>query len=112
MTLALSLRAQGADPMVGPGDIDAVREPVEHRNRLPAHPRHPYAAVRARRAREAGNRVGGHGGTGAGPLTAFAEDGTAAFAECRAGGVTAWGTGTGPSAALCAVPSAVNRAAR
>ncbi len=42
----------------------------------------------------------------------FTEDGTAAFAECRVGGVTAWGAGTGPSAAVHAVLSAVNRAVR
>lgn len=266
VTLALNLYAQGVDPMVDLGDIDAVRETVEHCNRLPVHPRHPYAgelvhtafsgthqdaigkglAEHARRAREsgvpkaqapwsvpylpidpadvgrsyeavirvnsqsgkggvayllrthhgidlparmradfarvvqeatddsgreatpkelyelfratyltdgaavrlhdwsvreeapgvhrfvctleAGDRVGDHEGTGAGPLTAFVdalagagvavevvdftEDGTAAFAECRVGGVTAWGAGTGPSAAVHAVLSAVNRAVR
>ncbi|MGW5496723.1 2-isopropylmalate synthase [Streptomyces olivaceoviridis] len=266
VTLALNLYAQGVDPMVDLGDIDAVRETVEHCNRLPVHPRHPYAgelvhtafsgthqdaigkglAEHARRAREsgvpedqapwsvpylpidpadvgrsyeavirvnsqsgkggvayllrthhgidlparmradfarvvqeatddsgreatpkelyelfratyltdgaavrlhdwsvreeapgvhrfvctleAGDRVGDHEGTGAGPLTAFVDalagagvavevvdftqDGTAAFAECRVGGVTAWGAGTGPSAAVHAVLSAVNRAVR
>ncbi|AEY91816.1 2-isopropylmalate synthase [Streptomyces hygroscopicus subsp. jinggangensis 5008] len=266
VTLALNLYAQGVDPMVDLGDIDAVRETVEHCNRLPVHPRHPYAgelvhtafsgthqdaigkglAEHARRAREsgvpkaqapwsvpylpidpadvgrsyeavirvnsqsgkggvayllrthhgidlparmradfarvvqeatddsgreatpkelyelfratyltdgaavrlhdwsvreeapgvhrfvctleAGDRVGDHEGTGAGPLTAFVdalagagvavevvdftEDATAAFAECRVGGVTAWGAGTGPSAAVHAVLSAVNRAVR
>ncbi|MEU6597401.1 2-isopropylmalate synthase [Streptomyces flaveolus] len=266
VTLALNLYAQGVDPMVDLGDIDAVRETVEHCNRLPVHPRHPYAgelvhtafsgthqdaigkglAEHARRAREsgvpeaqapwsvpylpidpadvgrsyeavirvnsqsgkggvayllrthhgidlparmrpdfarvvqeatddsgreatpkelyelfratyltdgaavrlhdwsvhepapgvhrfvctleAGDRVGDHEGTGAGSLTAFVdalagagvavevldhtEDGTAAFAECRVGGVTAWGAGTGPSAAVHAVLSAVNRALR
>ncbi|MER6685522.1 2-isopropylmalate synthase [Streptomyces olivaceoviridis] len=266
VTLALNLYAQGVDPMVDLGDIDAVRETVEHCNRLPVHPRHPYAgelvhtafsgthqdaigkglAEHARRAREsgvpedqapwsvpylpidpadvgrsyeavirvnsqsgkggvayllrthhgidlparmradfarvvqeatddsgreatpkelyelfratyltdgaavrlhdwsvreeapgvhrfvctleAGDRVGDHEGTGAGPLTAFVdalagagvavevvdftEDGTAAFAECRVGGVTAWGAGTGPSAAVHAVLSAVNRVVR
>ncbi|MEU9481412.1 2-isopropylmalate synthase [Streptomyces sp. NPDC048191] len=75
---------------------------------------------------EAGDRVGDFEGTGAGALTAFvdalsgagfavdvldfSEDGTAAFAECRVDGVTAWGAGTGPSAAVQAVLSAVNRA--
>ncbi|WBO63746.1 2-isopropylmalate synthase [Streptomyces camelliae] len=43
VTLALNLFAQGVDPMVDLGDIDAVRETVEHCNRLPVHPRHPYA---------------------------------------------------------------------
>ncbi|WP_225823007.1 2-isopropylmalate synthase [Streptomyces naphthomycinicus] len=263
VTLALNLFAQGVDPMVDLGDIDAVRETVEYCNRLPVHPRHPYAgelvhtafsgthqdaiskglAHHARRAAESGvpereapwavpylpvdpgdlgrsyeavirvnsqsgkggvayllrehtgidlpsgmrpefarivqeatddsgreatpkelselfrsvysaegavrlhtwsahevapgvhrfvgtlesgGRVGDHEGTGAGPVTAFAdalagaghavdvldftEDGTAAFARCRVGGVTAWGAATGPSAAVLAVLSAVNRA--
>ncbi|MEU9456381.1 2-isopropylmalate synthase [Streptomyces sp. NPDC048277] len=43
VTLALNLFAQGVDPMVDFGDIDAVRETVEECNRLPVHPRHPYA---------------------------------------------------------------------
>ncbi|MEV0641162.1 2-isopropylmalate synthase [Streptomyces sp. NPDC050619] len=43
VTLALNLYAQGVDPMLDFGDIDAVRETVEHCNRLPVHPRHPYA---------------------------------------------------------------------
>ncbi|MFE2260769.1 2-isopropylmalate synthase [Streptomyces griseosporeus] len=43
VTLALNLYAQGVDPMVDFGDIDAVRETAEHCNRLPVHPRHPYA---------------------------------------------------------------------
>ncbi|MET8685941.1 2-isopropylmalate synthase [Streptomyces sp. NPDC004732] len=43
VTLALNLYAQGVDPMVDFSDIDAVREVVEHCNRLPVHPRHPYA---------------------------------------------------------------------
>ncbi|MGV4986026.1 2-isopropylmalate synthase [Streptomyces sp. NRAIS4] len=263
VTLALNLFAQGIDPMVDFRDLDAVRETVEHCNRLPVHPRHPYAgdlvhtafsgthqdaiskglAHRARRAAEsgvperqapwavpylpidpadvgrsyeavirvnsqsgkggvayllrahhgidlpprmrpdfsrvvqaatdesgreatpkelyelfratyltegavrlhswstheeapgvhrvvcaleAGDRVGDYEGTGAGQLTAFvnalagagftvdvldfSEDGTAAFAECRVDGVTAWGAGTGPSAAVQAVLCAVNRA--
>ncbi|WP_330307431.1 MULTISPECIES: 2-isopropylmalate synthase [unclassified Streptomyces] len=42
VTLALNLYAQGVDPMVDFSDIDAVRETVEHCNRLPVHPRHPY----------------------------------------------------------------------
>ncbi|TGB10811.1 2-isopropylmalate synthase [Streptomyces sp. MZ04] len=42
VTLALNLHAQGVDPMVDLSDIDAVREVVEHCNRLPVHPRHPY----------------------------------------------------------------------
>ncbi|MCF1596193.1 2-isopropylmalate synthase [Streptomyces muensis] len=42
VTLALNLYAQGVDPMVDFGDIDAVRDTVEHCNRLPVHPRHPY----------------------------------------------------------------------
>ncbi|MEU3528486.1 2-isopropylmalate synthase [Streptomyces sp. NPDC038707] len=265
VTLALNLYAQGVDPMVDFGDIDAVRETVEHCNRLPVHPRHPYAgelvhtafsgthqdaiskglAHHARRAAEAGlsereapwevpylpvdpadlgrsyeavirvnsqsgkggvayllnryagidlppdmrpefarivqeatddsgreatpkelhelfraayltegpvrlhawsayeeapgvhrfvgtletsDRVGDHEGTGAGVATAFADalagagvtveildfaqDTTAAFAKCRVAGVTAWGAGTGPSATVRAVLSAVNRAVR
>ncbi|GGL95882.1 2-isopropylmalate synthase [Streptomyces fumigatiscleroticus] len=43
VTLALNLYAQGVDPMLDLGDIDAVKETVEHCNRLPVHPRHPYA---------------------------------------------------------------------
>ncbi|MFK4099045.1 2-isopropylmalate synthase [Streptomyces sp. NPDC019531] len=43
VTLAMNLYAQGVDPMVDFGDLDAVRETVEHCNRLPVHPRHPYA---------------------------------------------------------------------
>ncbi|MFF7983898.1 2-isopropylmalate synthase [Streptomyces sp. NPDC007901] len=43
VTLALNLFAQGVDPMVDLGDIDAVRATVEECNRLPVHPRHPYA---------------------------------------------------------------------
>lgn len=43
VTLSLNLHAQGVDPMVDFRDIDAVRETVEHCNRLPVHPRHPYA---------------------------------------------------------------------
>ncbi|EPH43968.1 2-isopropylmalate synthase [Streptomyces aurantiacus] len=43
VTLALNLYAQGVDPMLDFSDIDAVREVVEHCNRLPVHPRHPYA---------------------------------------------------------------------
>ncbi|GAA2236598.1 2-isopropylmalate synthase [Streptomyces nogalater] len=265
VTLALNLYAQGVDPMVDFGDIDAVRETVEHCNRLPVHPRHPYAgelvhtafsgthqdaiskglAHHARRAAEAGlsereapwevpylpvdpadlgrsyeavirvnsqsgkggvayllnryagidlppdmrpefarivqeatddsgreatpkelyelfrsaylaegavrlhdwsaheeapgvhrftgtlqagGRVGGHEGTGTGVAAAFADalagagltveildfvqDSAAAFARCRVAGVTAWGAGTGPSAPVRAVLSAVNRAVR
>ncbi|MDN0199555.1 2-isopropylmalate synthase [Streptomyces sp. S.PNR 29] len=43
VTLALNLYAQGVDPMLDLGDLDAVKETVEHCNRLPVHPRHPYA---------------------------------------------------------------------
>jgi 2-isopropylmalate synthase len=43
VTLALNLLAQGVDPMLDLRDLDAVRETVEHCNRLPVHPRHPYA---------------------------------------------------------------------
>ncbi|MGR6970227.1 2-isopropylmalate synthase [Streptomyces cynarae] len=42
VTLALNLYAQGVNPMIDFSDIDAVREAVEHCNRLPVHPRHPY----------------------------------------------------------------------
>ncbi|MDT0474066.1 2-isopropylmalate synthase [Streptomyces sp. DSM 41014] len=42
VTLALNLYAQGVDPMLDFRDIDAVREVVEHCNRLPVHARHPY----------------------------------------------------------------------
>ncbi|MGW3009889.1 2-isopropylmalate synthase [Streptomyces sp. NPDC001219] len=42
VTLALNLYAQGVNPMIDFSDIDAVREVVEHGNRLPIHPRHPY----------------------------------------------------------------------
>ncbi|MFI0167015.1 2-isopropylmalate synthase [Streptomyces sp. NPDC017095] len=265
VTLALNLYAQGVDPMLDLGDIDAVRETVEHCNRLPVHPRHPYAgelvhtafsgthqdaiskglAHHARRAAEAGlsereapwevpylpvdpadlgrsyeavirvnsqsgkggvayllksgsgidlppdlrpefarivqeatddsgreatpkelyelfraayltegalrlhawsaqeeapgvhrftgtleagGRTGDHEGTGPGVPAAFAaalagagftvevlrvtRDAAAAFAECRVDGVPVWGAGTGPSAEVRAVLSAVNRAAR
>ncbi len=43
VTLALNLHTQGVDPMVDFSDIDAVREVVEHCNRLPVPVRHPYA---------------------------------------------------------------------
>ncbi|MGW1373724.1 2-isopropylmalate synthase [Streptomyces sp. NPDC002446] len=43
VTLALNLYAQGVNPMIDFSDVDAVREVVEHCNRLPVHPRHPYA---------------------------------------------------------------------
>ncbi|MFD7456804.1 MULTISPECIES: 2-isopropylmalate synthase [unclassified Streptomyces] len=43
VTLALNLYTQGVDPMLDFRDVDAVRETVEHCNRLPVHPRHPYA---------------------------------------------------------------------
>ncbi|GHG98147.1 2-isopropylmalate synthase [Streptomyces lanatus] len=43
VTLAMNLYAQGVDPMLDFGDIDAVRAVVEDCNRLPVHPRHPYA---------------------------------------------------------------------
>ncbi|MFE9662935.1 2-isopropylmalate synthase [Streptomyces sp. NPDC005955] len=43
MTLALNLYTQGVDPMLDLSDIDAVREVVEHCNRLPVPDRHPYA---------------------------------------------------------------------
>ncbi|MFG2720230.1 2-isopropylmalate synthase [Streptomyces sp. NPDC048416] len=42
VTLALNLYAQGVNPMIDFSDIAAVREVVEHCNRLPVHPRHPY----------------------------------------------------------------------
>ncbi|MYW63642.1 2-isopropylmalate synthase [Streptomyces sp. SID8379] len=42
VTLAMNLYAQGVDPKIDFSDIDAVRETVEHCNRLPVHPRHPY----------------------------------------------------------------------
>ncbi|WLW58410.1 2-isopropylmalate synthase [Streptomyces sp. YU58] len=265
VTLALNLYAQGVDPMLDFGDIDAMRETVEHCNRLPVHPRHPYAGdlvhtafsgthqdaiskgmdEHARRARElgvpadqapwevpylpidpadvgrsyeaiirvnsqsgkggtayllrthhgvdlpprmrpdfsrvvqeaaddtgreltpkelyelfraaylaegevrlhdwsvyeeapgvhrfvctleAGDRVGDYEGTGGSPVSAFvdalagagytvdvvdyAEDATAAYAECRVDGRVAWGAGEGSSAAVHAVLSALNRAMR
>ncbi|WP_116022921.1 2-isopropylmalate synthase [Thermomonospora umbrina] len=43
VTLALNLYTQGVNPMIDFSDIDAIRETVEHCNRLPIHPRHPYA---------------------------------------------------------------------
>lgn len=78
---------------------------------------------------ECGDRVGDHEGTGSSPLSAFvdalagtgyavevvdfAEDGTAAYAECRVDGrTTAWGAGVGPAAAVRAVLAAMNRAMR
>ncbi|GAA3218111.1 hypothetical protein GCM10020256_21800 [Streptomyces thermocoprophilus] len=83
---------------------------------------------------DTGDRTADLEGTGSGPLTAFADalagagyavevleasdqpvsDGTAAYAECRVGGVTVWGAGIAPSplaARVAAVVSAVNRAA-
>ncbi|MFJ3666518.1 2-isopropylmalate synthase [Streptomyces sp. NPDC090106] len=75
--------------------------------------------------RTADDRSGDYEGTGTGPASAFVdalaaagyeaavldfhEDGRLAYAECRVGGVTAWGAGEGP---VQAVLSAVNRAAR
>ncbi|MCI3273238.1 2-isopropylmalate synthase [Streptomyces cylindrosporus] len=215
VTLALNLYSQGVDPMVDFSDIDAVRETVEHCNRLPVHPRHPYAgdlvhtafsgthqdaidkgfAHRAEhpdepwqvpylpidpadigRSYEAVIRVNSQSGKGgvayllrthhgidlpprmrpdfsrvvqeatdesgreATPkelyglfvetylvetclteerpvdpgefeILELVEDGTAAFAEVRVDGVTAWGAGLGPSASAQAVRSAAHRAA-
>lgn len=45
VTLALNLYAQGVDPMIDFSDIDAVRDVVEHCNRIPVHPRHPYGGA-------------------------------------------------------------------
>ncbi|WP_261575443.1 2-isopropylmalate synthase [Frankia gtarii] len=42
VTLALNLYSQGVNPMIDFSDIDAVRDTVEHCNRMPVHPRHPY----------------------------------------------------------------------
>ncbi|SDC07512.1 2-isopropylmalate synthase [Actinokineospora iranica] len=42
VTLALNLYAQGVNPMIDFSDLDAVRDVVEHCNRLPVHQRHPY----------------------------------------------------------------------
>ena len=78
---------------------------------------------------ECDDRTGDHEGTGTSALSAFvdalagagytvevvdfAEDGTAAYAECRVDGrTTAWGAGVGPAAGVQAVLSAVNRALR
>ncbi|BFM18964.1 2-isopropylmalate synthase [Gilvimarinus japonicus] len=43
VTLALNLYTQGVDPGLDFGQIDQVRQLVEHCNQLPVHPRHPYA---------------------------------------------------------------------
>jgi 2-isopropylmalate synthase len=43
VTLALNLCSQGIDPELDIADIGALKELVEHCNRLPVHPRHPYA---------------------------------------------------------------------
>jgi 2-isopropylmalate synthase len=43
VTLALNLFSQGVDPELELHDIDALKQTVEHVNRLPVHPRHPYA---------------------------------------------------------------------
>src|SRR5690606_24670290 len=43
VTLALNLMSQGIDPELDLHDIGALKELVEHCNRLPVHPRHPYA---------------------------------------------------------------------
>ncbi|MEU0386984.1 2-isopropylmalate synthase [Streptomyces chartreusis] len=82
-----------------------------------------------------GDRTGDYEGTGSGPVSAFVDalagagitvdvldfcertgdEGTDAFAECRAGGRTSWGAGrdsTGLGASVRAVLSAVNRALR
>jgi 2-isopropylmalate synthase len=83
---------------------------------------------------EDGDRVGDYEGTGGSPVSAFVDaltgaghtvdivdfaehraadgDGTVAYAECRVDGRTAWGAGMGLSAAVQAVLSAMNRAAR
>ncbi len=42
VTMALNLFTQGVDPELDLGDINAVRETVEHCNQLPVHQRHPY----------------------------------------------------------------------
>jgi 2-isopropylmalate synthase len=42
VTLGLNMFVQGVDPMIDFSDIDAIRDTVEHCNRLPVHPRHPY----------------------------------------------------------------------
>lgn len=82
-----------------------------------------------------GDRTGDYEGTGSGPVSAFVDalagagitvdvldfcertgdEGTDAFAECRAGGRTSWGAGrdsSGLGASVRAVLSAVNRALR
>jgi len=43
VTLGLNLFAQGVDPTIDFGDIDAIRRTAEYCNRLPVHERHPYA---------------------------------------------------------------------
>ncbi len=43
VTLGLNLFAQGVDPGIDFGDIDAIRRTAEYCNRLPVHERHPYA---------------------------------------------------------------------
>ncbi|WP_437292780.1 2-isopropylmalate synthase [Sorangium sp. So ce426] len=42
VTLALNLMSQGVDPELEIHDVQAIKETVEHCNRLPVHPRHPY----------------------------------------------------------------------
>src|SRR5690349_10520832 len=39
----MNLFANGVDPELDIGDIDALRRVAEYCNRLPVHPRHPYA---------------------------------------------------------------------
>ncbi len=42
ITLAMNLFANGVDPELDIGDIDALRRVAEYCNRLPVHARHPY----------------------------------------------------------------------
>jgi 2-isopropylmalate synthase len=43
VNVAMNLFANGVDPQLDIGDIDALRRVAEYCNRLPVHPRHPYA---------------------------------------------------------------------
>ena len=43
VTLGMNLFAQGVDPRIDFGNIDAIRRTAEYCNRLPVHERHPYA---------------------------------------------------------------------
>ncbi|GAA3130824.1 hypothetical protein GCM10017687_52880 [Streptomyces echinatus] len=105
VTLALNLYTQGVDPSADFSDLDAVRETVEHCNQLPVHPRHPYAGELVHTAFSGTHQDA----IGKGPAHHARRAAKEGVPERQA---PARGAGTGPSAAVHAVPSAVNRGLR